>query len=72
VTASGYLASLVTENVYGSWPPLTPQAVVDWWKADTTDPNHNLNLLSATHKEIGVAYAFYNNFGYYVVVFAAP
>ncbi len=72
VADSGYRARQVSENVYGSWPPLTPQMVVDWWKTDTSDPRHNQNLLSTTYTEIGVAYAFFNNFGYYVVVFAAP
>lgn len=72
VAASGYAASAVTENVYGSFPPLSGQGVVDWWKTDKTDPNHNLNLLSAKYTEIGVAYSFFNNFGYYVVVFAVP
>ena len=72
VAASGYTASSVTENVYGSYPPLTGQGAVDWWKNDKTDINHNLNLLSARYTEIGVGYAFYNNFGYYVLKFAKP
>lgn len=72
VAASGYIASSVTENVYGSYPPLTPEQVVMWWKTDPIDPNHNKNLISTKYKEIGVAYAFFNNFGYYVVVFATP
>lgn len=72
VTASDYLASSLSENVYGSYPPLTGQGVVSWWRNDQTDVRHNLNLLSSTFMEIGVGYSFYNNFGYYVVVFAAP
>jgi uncharacterized protein YkwD len=72
VAASGYLAARVTENVYGSYPPLTPEQVVLWWKTDKQDINHNKNLLSSVYKEIGVGYAFFNNFGYYVVVFATP
>jgi hypothetical protein len=28
--------------------------------------------LSTTYTEIGVGYSFFNNFGYYVVDFAAP
>jgi len=72
VAASGYIASSVAENVYGSYPPLSGQGAVDWWKNDKTDINHNLNLLSIKYTEIGVGYAFYNNFGYYVLVFAAP
>ena len=72
VAASGYAASSVTENVHGSYPPLSGQGAVDWWKNDKTDLNHNLNLLSTTYTEIGVGYSFFNNFGYYVLVFAAP
>jgi len=72
VVATGYTAAAVTENVYGSYPPLSGQGAVDWWKNDKTDPNHNKNLLSSTYTEIGVAYSFYNNYGYYVLVFAAP
>jgi len=72
VATSGYVASFVTENVYGSYPPLTPDGAVTWWKNDKTDPNHNLNLISTKYTEIGVGYAFFNNFGYYVVVFATP
>jgi len=72
VAATGSTASRVTENVYGSYPPLNPTQVVTWWKLDTTDPNHNKNLISTEYTEIGVGYAFFNNYGYYVVVFAAP
>ena len=72
VAASGYAASSATENVYGSYPPLTGQGAVDWWKNDKTDPVHNLNLLSTMYTEIGVGYSFFNNFGYYVLVFAKP
>jgi uncharacterized protein YkwD len=72
VASTGYVASSVSENVYGSYPPLTGQGVVTWWANDQTDTNHNQNLLSTKFTEIGVGYAFYNNFGYYVVVFASP
>ena len=72
VAKSGYGASSVTENVYGSYPPLSGQGVVAWWANDQTDPRHNENLLSTTYTEVGVAYTFYNNYGYYVIVFAAP
>lgn len=70
VAASGYKASFVSENVYGSYPPLTGQGAVDWWKNDLADVRHNQNLLSTTYTEIGVAYTFFNNYGYYVIVFA--
>jgi uncharacterized protein YkwD len=72
VAATGYVAAAVTENVYGSYPPLSGQGAVDWWKNDKTDPNHNKNLISSTYTEIGVGYSFFNNYGYYVLVFAAP
>jgi uncharacterized protein YkwD len=72
VAASGYIASSVSENVYGSYPPLTGQGVVNWWINDKTDLRHSQNLLSTTFTEIGVGYSFYENFGYYVLVFAKP
>jgi len=72
VAATGYVASSVTENVYGSYPPLDGQGAINWWATDTTDLNHNKNLLSTTYTEIGVGYAFFNNYGYYVIVFAKP
>lgn len=72
VVAAGYTASSVSENVYGSYPPLTGQGVVNWWINDKTDLRHNQNMLSATFTEIGAGYSFYNNFGFYVLVFAKP
>jgi uncharacterized protein YkwD len=72
VADSGYIASSVSENVYGSYPPLTGQGVVNWWINDKTDLRHNQNLLSTTFTEIGVGYSFYENFGYYVLVFGKP
>jgi uncharacterized protein YkwD len=72
VTDAGYSYSLVTENVYGSYPPLSGGGVVNWWKNDKTDLRHNLNLISDTFTEIGVGYSFFNNYGYYVVVFGTP
>jgi len=72
VAISGYVASKVTENVYGSYPPLTPEGAVNWWKNNKTDPNHNKNLISTDYTEIGIGYAFFDNYGYYVVVFAKP
>ena len=72
VAATGYVAKYVTENVYGSYPPLSPADAVTWWKLDKTDINHNKNLISTEYTQIGVGYAFFNNYGYYVVVFATP
>jgi uncharacterized protein YkwD len=72
VAAAGYSASNITENVYGSFPPLSGSDAVTWWATDRTDPDHNLNLISRKYTNIGVGYAFFNNFGYYVVDFASP
>lgn len=72
VQDSGYEYSFVTENVQGSYPPLTGQGVVNWWINDKTDLRHNRNLVSDTFTEIGIGYSFFDNFGYYVVVFGTP
>jgi uncharacterized protein YkwD len=72
VAASGYVAAFQTENVYFSNPPVTGQDAVNWWINDQTDPKHNLNLISDTYIDIGVGYAFFNNTGYYVIVFGTP
>ena len=72
VAGAGYAASSVAENVYGSYPPLSGPGVVAWWATDQTDIRHNENLISTKYTEVGLAYAFHNNFGYYVVDFAAP
>jgi uncharacterized protein YkwD len=72
VTASGYVYSTVSENVYGSYPPLSGAGVVNWWKNDKSDLRHNLNLISDTFVDVGVGYSFFNNYGYYVVVFGSP
>lgn len=72
VAAAGYSAAGVTENVYGSYPPLSGSEVVAWWAADQTDIRHNENLLTTKYPDIGIGYAFFDNYGYYVAVFAAP
>jgi hypothetical protein len=72
IASAGFSASAATENVYGSFPPLTGAGAVGWWKADLTDPNHNLNLISTQYTSIGVGYSFFNNYGYFVVDFASP
>jgi uncharacterized protein YkwD len=72
VAAQGYVASSVSENVYGSNPPLDGVGVINWWKTDPGDPRHNQNMLSTTYTEIGVGYSFFNGFGYYVLVLARP
>jgi uncharacterized protein YkwD len=72
VADTGYIAKRVAENVQFNYPPYNPEQVVTWWKLDQTDTNHNKNMISTQYTEIGVGYAFFDNFGYYVVVFASP
>jgi uncharacterized protein YkwD len=72
VTDSGYSYSLISENIQFSYPPLTGQGVVNYWINDKTDLRHGRNLISDTFTEVGIGYSFFNNFGYYVVVFGAP
>ncbi len=72
VADSGYVARRVTENVQGNYPPYNPDQVVSWWKLDQTDINHNKNMISTDYAEIGIGYSFFDNYGFYVVVFAAP
>lgn len=72
VAATGYTGTSVTENVYGSNPALTGEGAVSWWITDKTDLDNNKNLLSTTYTEIGVGYSFFENYGYYVIVFAKP
>jgi uncharacterized protein YkwD len=72
VADTGYTASSVSENVNGNYPPLSGQAAVNWWINDRTDPRHGQNLVSTTFTEIGVGYAFFDNYGFYALVFAKP
>jgi uncharacterized protein YkwD len=72
VAATGYVGRSVTENINGNYPPLDGQGAVNWWINDKTDPRHGQNLLSTTFTEIGVGYSFFENYGYYVLVFARP
>jgi uncharacterized protein YkwD len=72
VADTGYVAKSVSENVNGNYPPLNGQEVVNWWKNDTGDRRHGQNLVSTTFKEIGVGYAFFENYGFYALVFAQP
>ena len=72
VTDAGYTYSSISENVQFSYPPLTGQGVVNYWINDKTDLRHNRNMISDTFTEVGIGYSFFNNFGYYVVVFGAP
>lgn len=72
VAASGYVAAYVDENVLVNNPPLSGQDVVNLWVNDQIDTHSRLNLISDTYIEIGIGYAFFNNSGYYVIVFASP
>jgi uncharacterized protein YkwD len=72
VAATGYVASSVSENINRNNPPLDGQGVVNWWINDKTDAQHAPNLLTNNFTDIGVGYSFFNNSGYYVVVFAKP
>jgi uncharacterized protein YkwD len=72
VKDSGYTYSLISENVQFSYPPLTGQGVVNYWINDKTDLRHNRNMISDSFTEVGIGYSFFNNFGYYVVVFGTP
>jgi uncharacterized protein YkwD len=72
VRDTGYVARSVSENVNGNYPPLDGQGAVNWWINDKTDLRHGQNLLSTTFTEIGVGYAFFDNYGFYAVVFAQP
>jgi uncharacterized protein YkwD len=72
VADTGYAAKSVSENVNGNYPPLDGQGVINWWVNDRTDARHGQNLISTTFKEIGVGYAFFDNYGFYALVFAQP
>jgi uncharacterized protein YkwD len=72
VSDAGYVYSSVSENVQYSYPPLTGPGVVNYWINDKTDLRHGRNLVSDTFTEVGIGYSFFNNFGYYVLVFGAP
>lgn len=70
VRDTGYVAKSVSENVNGNYPPLDGEAAVNWWVNDRTEPRHGQNLISTTFTEIGVGYSFYDNYGFYALVFA--
>ncbi len=72
VADTGYAARSVSENVNGNYPPLSGQDALNWWINDKGDVRHGQNLLSTTFTEIGVGYAFYDNYGFYALVFAQP
>ena len=72
VKDTGYVAKSVSENVNGNYPPFNGQGAVTWWINDKGDVRHGQNLVSTTFTEIGVGYAFFDNYGFYALVFAKP
>ena len=72
VKDTGYIAKSVSENVNGNYPPFDGQQAVTWWINDKGDLRHGQNLISTTFTEIGVGYAFFENYGFYALVFAKP
>jgi uncharacterized protein YkwD len=72
VADTGYIAKSVSENVNGNYPPFDGQQVVNWWINDKGDLRHGQNLVSTTFTEIGVGYSFFDNYGFYALVFAKP
>ena len=72
VADTDYTARSVSENVNGNFPPLDGQAVINWWINDKGDVRHGQNLVSTTFTEIGVGYAFFDDYGFYALVFAQP
>ncbi len=72
VADTGYVAKSVSENVNGNNPPFSGQQAINWWVNDRGDARHGQNLVSTTFTEIGVGYAFFDDYGFYAVVFAQP
>ena len=72
VKDTGYVATSVSENVNGNYPPFNGQEAVNWWINDKGDLRHGQNLISTTFTEIGVGYSFFDNYGFYALVFAKP
>jgi uncharacterized protein YkwD len=74
VTAAGYTASIVVENLYALSPAYggNPQSAFNWWM---NDPTNRANILNKDVTEIGIAYLSSDKSllgGYFVVVFAKP
>jgi uncharacterized protein YkwD len=71
VTAQGFTASLVVEDIYASQTG-NPQAALDWWM---NDPAHRADILNANTTVFGIAYVTSEDSmlgGYFVVVSAKP
>jgi uncharacterized protein YkwD len=75
VTAQGYTASLVFENLYALHPAygINPQTAFNWWM--NNDPDSRANILNPNVTEFGISYQVSEKSlfgGYFVVVFAKP
>jgi uncharacterized protein YkwD len=75
VTAQGYTASLVLENLYALHPAygINAQTAFNWWM--NNDPDSRANILEPNVTEFGISYQVSDRSllgGYFVVVFAKP
>ncbi len=75
VSAQGYTASLVLENLYALHPAygINAQTAFNWWM--NNDSDSRANILNPNVTELGVAYQVSDKSllgGYFVVVFAKP
>jgi uncharacterized protein YkwD len=75
VTAQGYTASLVLENLYALHPAygINAQTTFNWWM--NNDSPSRANILNPNVTEFGISYQVYDKSllgGYFVVVFAKP
>jgi len=71
VTAQGFTASLVVEDIYASQTG-NPQVALDWWM---NNPAHRADILNASTTVFGIAYVTSEDSmlgGYFVVVSAKP
>lgn len=71
VTAQGFTASLVVEDIYAAQGG-APQSAFNWWN---NDPAHKADLLNPNTTVFGIAYVLSNQSmlgGYFVVVSAKP
>lgn len=74
VTAQGYTASLVIEDIYALHPAygINAQSAFNWWM---NDPAHRADILNANTTEFGIAYVSSESSllgAYFVVVSARP
>jgi uncharacterized protein YkwD/phage tail protein X len=74
VSAQGYAASLVVEDIYALHPAygINAQAAFNWW---TNDPKHRADLLNPGTTEFGIAYVESEESllgAYFVMVSAKP